>query len=132
MKKILEKTIENELFNYYSQNFSTKRQVRLSSKRIDLVTKCPITHEVWAIEVKIRDWKGAYYQALLNTMACDQSYVAMWHECASGAIKNSEIFRVSGVGLIVVDEKYNPTIVIPSKKRNNVNEFAYVKLANSL
>lgn len=130
--KIKEKTIENRLQKFYAGEFITKRQVRISQKRIDLVTKCPVTSEMWAIEIKIKDWKGAVRQALLNTIACDKSYVALWHEYAKPAMKNQEMFRNLGIGLMIISAEYQPQIVVKSKACSNINTIAYDKVFSSL
>ena len=132
MKNIKEKTIEKRLHKHYAKNFHAKMQVRLAQKHIDLVTKCPVSKEVWAIEVKIRDWKGAYHQALLNMMACNKSFVAIWHEHAGPALQNQHVFSDKGIGLMVVDSNFHPTIVVEPRESRDINDFAYLKVAGSL
>jgi hypothetical protein len=97
----------------------------MSQKRIDIVLKESETDHIIAIEVKIGDWKTALRQANLNKIACDKSYVAMWHKGSKGAIHNGESFKRLGVGLIVIDDAFVPKIEIPAADFNVFNPFAY-------
>src|SRR6185369_13572607 len=100
MSKIKEKTIENKLVRYYkSNNYKVISQVLFSQKRIDIVLKNRDTEVIWAIEVKIGDWKTALRQANLNKMACNQSYVAIWHKFSHRAIRYEARFKALGIGL---------------------------------
>lgn len=134
MQSISEKTIENNLLDYLSgySDFKVKNQVKFSRKRIDIVIKSDVLNEIWAIEIKIRDWKIALRQANLNNVACSHSYVAIWHQYAESALKNIGTFKKLGVGLMVVDNAYRPHIKLHPKKSNYFNRIAYNHIFKTL
>jgi hypothetical protein len=71
-------------------------------KRIDLLL-IPQHDIAWiAIELKIRNWKGALWQAIVNTQLVDRSFVAMWHTNIGCAERQRQLFEHYGVGLIAV------------------------------
>jgi hypothetical protein len=71
-------------------------------KRIDLLL-IPRHDIQWiAIELKVRDWKRALWQAAINAQLVDRSFVALWHTSIKAAEKELALFRHYGVGLIVV------------------------------
>jgi hypothetical protein len=128
--KIEEKIIEEGLQNFlYKKSwFNVISQVSFTRKKIDLVVKSDIHNEIWAIEVKVKDWKTALRQANLNSIACNLSFVAIWHEYANAALKNKSRFEELGIGLMVVDKDYMPTIkVYPIENMVNINAFESIK-----
>ncbi len=128
MRKLKEKTIENKLVKYYrSNNYKVVSQVSFSQKRIDIVLRNRDT--ICAIEVKLDDWKTALRQANLNKIGCNQSYVAIWHKFSHRAIKYEARFKALGIGLIVINEKYEPEIQIPSIDSYPTNTLAYSYIA---
>jgi predicted RecB family endonuclease len=52
-----------------------RRQVRLGAKQVDVVAEG--ASGLWAIEVKLRDWRRGMGQAYLNAAYVDRSYLAM-------------------------------------------------------
>ncbi len=126
MKKLSEKSIEDKLTCYYKrQKHTVKNQVRLSQKRIDIVYRENGTEYICAVEVKIDDWKTAIRQANLNKVACNKSFVAIWHEYSHRAIKNRSIFENLGIGLIVIDKTCKPVVEIDPPCFDAVNSFAF-------
>ena len=92
-------------------------EAELGRKRIDLLcvpicTSGPST----SVELKVKDWKKALWQASNNFHVSDESYVAIWHRYLLLADKNRALFEHYGVGLIVVRPK-SASIVLPSKDR---------------
>lgn len=125
MNKIKEKTLENGLARYYrTVNFDVRKQVRLSQKRVDIMLVEQNTKEILAIEVKIYDWRTAIRQANLNKIACHKSYVAIWHEFSHRAIQQRDMFEDLGIGLIVIEQGYQPRIEIQPQESNFVNPLA--------
>lgn len=117
-EKIIEENLQNFLLKLGWCNVSN--QVAFTRKRIDLVVKSDYHNEIWAIEVKVKDWKTALRQACLNTIACNLSYVAIWHKYASSALKNRNKFEELGIGLMVINERYIPSVkVCPSERTMN-------------
>lgn len=125
MKKLKEESIEKKLTKYYRKNnCKVKNQVRLSQKKIDIIYREKDSECICAVEVKIDDWKTAVRQANLNKLACHKSFVAIWHEYSHRAIKNKEVFENLGIGLIVIDELYQPVVEIEPARSNVFNGFA--------
>ena len=84
---------------------------QLSTKRIDMVAiKNRWMH---AIELKVRDWRGALRQAYANLYAADYSYAALWHEAASRA--DHGIFRAHGIGLLRVRRRGCEVVLAPKR-----------------
>lgn len=125
MNKMKEKTLENGLARYYrATNFDVKKQVWLSQKRIDIVLIEQSTKEIMAIEVKIYDWKTAVRQANLNKIACHKSYVAIWHEFSHRALQRRDLFEGLGIGLIIIEQGYQPRVEIQPSETNTVTSLA--------
>ena len=115
MPKITERKVETRLAAHYrSQDCIVLRQASFSRKRIDIVKKDKNDERVTAIEIKLRDWQGGFRQAKINAIACDQSYLAIWHQHSGPVLSNRKIFEDAGIGLIVIDERFTPTIEIES------------------
>jgi hypothetical protein len=91
-------------------------EAELGRKRIDLVciTKCE--SQAVSVELKVKHWKQALWQAANNFHVAEESYVAIWHRYLPAAQKNRELFEAYGVGLIVVREK-TASVVFGSKDR---------------
>ncbi|EKD24133.1 MAG: hypothetical protein ACD_81C00100G0009 [uncultured bacterium] len=113
MSKITEKKVEVKLASYYrSQDCIVLRQAAFARKRIDIVKKERDDENVVAIEIKLKDWQCGLRQARVNALACDQSYLAVWHQHATPALNNRKIFENAGVGLIVINEEFKPRVEI--------------------
>jgi len=134
MQLVSEQTIEDNLLKYFSgySDFKVMNQVKFTRKRIDIVVKSDVLNEIWAIEVKIKDWKTALRQANLNSVACHHSYVAIWHQYANSALRNASIFKHSGVGLMIVDDAYRPSIKLNPRKSSYLNSMAYNQILKIL
>lgn len=111
--KITELKIENKIYSNLKVNHQkVARQVKLSQKRIDIVFLD--NKKVKTIEIKISDWRGGLRQAAVNSIACDESYVAVWHKHISQAKKNPWLFKKLGVGLMEIDEQFKVKEVYPA------------------
>lgn len=132
MNKISEKRIENGLARHFlSCNYRVKKQVPFTQKRIDIVVQ--YESRTWAIEVKICDWKGALRQAFQNKIACDRSYVAIWHKYSHRALNNRDLFESMGIGLIVINADYSANIQINPEDLVEVsNPIAYSYILQSI
>lgn len=124
MNKISEKKIENGLARHLvSCNYKVKKQFVFTQKRIDIVAKSD--KEIWAIEVKIQDWKGALRQANLNKVGFKYSYVAIWHEYAHRALNNMALFESMGIGLITVQSDYSAIVEFSPRREVATSSIAY-------
>ena len=113
----MEDMLEKFFHGQNDKNWTISRQVYFGGKKIDMVLIGDGT--VSSIEVKISDWKTALRQANLNRLACDYSYVAMWHEDAEKAVDNLDQFIKAKVGLIVLDNKSHPFYFYSPKPKLN-------------
>lgn len=79
----------------------TAYEVAFDRKRVDLVALTS-RGEIVAIEFKVKDWRRVIWQASINQLFADFSYVAVWHT----AIKFMDILGLSqqGIGIIKVGE----------------------------
>jgi len=85
-------------------------EVRLGRKRIDLLL-IPLVEAPWvAVELKVRDWKKALWQASINTQLAEKSYVALWHKFVPPALAQRNLFESYGVGIISVSE--NQAVIV--------------------
>lgn len=75
-----------------------------------------------SIEVKMKDWKKGYYQAVRYSNFCTKSYLAI----SEGYIDNVDVgvLRKDGIGLISVGE-YGARVLVPAKKLSHGNKLAH-------
>ena len=77
------------------------RQVHLGAKRVDIVATTD--RQLWAIEVKLRDWRRAMGQAFVNAAYVDNSYIAL--PANERRRLDGETLRQLGIGLIEFTDK---------------------------
>ena len=125
-----EKDIEDRIVQLYSQNGAfmdtsyISSQVYVDGKRIDIVRVRRDHSCVESIEVKIKDWKGALGQAILNRHLTDRSFVAICRQYSRPALANVDVFIKNQVGLMVIDENCElRTIYQPSIKDVEYEEY---------
>lgn len=93
------------------------KEVPLGRKRIDVWCVCRTEEETEVcVELKIKDWRRALWQAIINFQMASQSYIALWHRYVQRAEKEAELLRQYGVGLISVGPR-SAKIVIPSEEK---------------
>lgn len=81
-------------------------QVPFGRKHIDLVCLNRSEPFTITIELKIKDWRQALWQASLNSQVADHSYIAIWHQFVHRAESQSDLLFRYGVGLISVSRLY--------------------------
>jgi hypothetical protein len=79
-------------------------EVPLGRKRIDVlcVPKQQLLPHV-SVELKVKEWRRALWQAIVNLQMAQESYVAIWHRYEDRVLKHRQLMDQYGVGLIVVD-----------------------------
>lgn len=82
----------------------------LSTKQIDMA--CVRGGRVHAIELKVRDWKGAFRQAYSNLYTADYSHVGLWYERIPRA--DHDMFARDGIGLLSVGRSCD--VVVRAKR----------------
>jgi len=100
--------------------FFVKREVPFGLKRIDLVFKERTNgRNMIAVELKVRNWKRAIWQAVQNCQIAAYSYVALPTSAVSPV--DISMLGVLGLGLIVTDER-KAKIVFPAKRSQYINK----------
>ena len=91
------------------------KEVPLGRKRIDMwcVRKTEEPMEV-CVELKVKDWRRALWQAIINFQIAKQSYIAIWYKYIQRVQKQNDLLGKYGVGLISVGPK-SAKIILPSK-----------------
>src|SRR5439155_10828360 len=102
-----------------SREYFAKGQVPFGLKRIDLVFKRKHdTSEIVAVELKLRDWRRAVWQAVHNRQVATYSYIALPSKCVS-AVDKLALAKL-GLGLIRVDVR-SATIFLNAAPSRYVN-----------
>jgi hypothetical protein len=80
-------------------------EVPLGRKRIDILClpKQQLLPQV-SIELKVKEWRRALWQAIVNLQISQESYVAIWHRYQDRILKQRCLMERYGIGLMVVDE----------------------------
>jgi len=109
-----------------AEDYLTKSEVPFGLKRIDLVFKSRTNGaQLFTVELKIKDWRRAIWQAVHNRQVATFSYVALPQRYASSVDVSllSELY----LGLIAVEPNV-AKIVVPARKSRYVNK----RLANEI
>jgi len=112
-----ESLLEPVLRLFPKKKYRRFREVPLGRKKIDVwcVRKTEQHIEV-CVELKIKDWRKALWQAIINFQMAKQSYIALWHKYVQRAQKESALLKQYGVGLISVGPR-SARIIIPSEDK---------------
>ncbi len=98
--------------------YEVSAEVEIAGRWADLVAAGP--EEVVAVELKLRDWRGAVRQAIAYQLAADRSYVALPLWRAQDAYRSRHAFEKEGIGLMAVDPEGRVRTVLeagPSPRR---------------
>ncbi len=83
------------------------QEVAFGRKRVDLVGLSS-RGDLVAVEFKVRDWRRVLWQAAINQLFADFSYVAVWHKTLK-FIDRLQL-KQDGIGLISISERGATTI----------------------
>ncbi len=126
------RAMEHRIFRYeiemyepiirmFPSRYLVKTEVCFFLKRLDLVFATSGLFRLYAVEAKLRDWRTAFRQALINQIAVHCSYIALPHLLAGRLLDGEkEQFLEHSIGLIGVS--HTATIVIPSVKHSCFNK----------
>ncbi len=92
------------------------QQVRMGRKLVDLLcVSRPYrdANQVIAIELKIKDWRTALWQAYINRQIAHQSYIAVWHEYSHRVEREVALLEQHRVGLIVAYPRSARIVLTP-------------------
>jgi len=112
--------VDNLKEKFVEDEMSVKREVPLLSKWIDIIGYDEKTDIVIAVEVKVRDWKRAFRQAMRYKLCSDETYVALYDEY----IENVDIdkFKKHGIGVISIKEDREIEFVLEPAKNEDYHQ----------
>lgn len=116
-EKHMVETLKRELLR---KGLKVGTEVPLKSKYVDIVAYDSEKGELFAIEVKIRNWNRAIQQALTYRFGAERVYIAM-HKKYSHRVDLDSLDKF-GIGLIVVDDE-DVTEIVPPRKYPNVDPY---------
>lgn len=103
------------LLAFFSRFGTAIAEVPFFGKRIDLLFSTSSFLSLYAVEIKLYDWRCAFKQAALNQLAAQRSFIAVPSRLAIRLeAQERDLFLRYDVGLIEVGERVN--ILIPPKK----------------
>lgn len=95
-----------------SAGYRVRREVPIVGRWADLVGMRQT--EVVAVELKLRDWRGALRQATAYQVGADRAWVAMPLAAAAHAYRHRHRFEAEGVGLLAVDDQGRVRAPLPA------------------
>jgi len=103
---IIDKYISMELIEEYSSDhFYVKNKLK------------PTISEFYAIEAKLKDWKGGFYQAMRYKNFAQKSFLALSYEFIHRVDK--DLLIENNIGLISVSQEKTSIIINPKKETPN-------------
>jgi len=113
------------------EQYFCKSEVPFGVKRIDMVFRQRNNdQEIVAVELKLRKWRKAVWQATANRQIATYSYVALPSQSAAAIDKHLMVSL--GLGLIVTDSADVARIVLPAKRSRYVNSRIAIEISNLL
>lgn len=112
--------VDNLKEKFVKDEMSVKREVPLLSKWIDIIGYDEKTDFLIAVEVKVRDWKRAFRQAMRYKLCSDETYVALYGEY----VENVDIdkFKKHGIGVISIEEDGKIEFVLEPAKNEDYHQ----------
>jgi hypothetical protein len=127
MSRLLEESIQPYVMKFIEeQGYDAYSEVQVLNRRIDVLGIR--RKRILAVELKIRDWKAAIYQAYLASLCANRVYVAL--PSATVHLAERNVFARNGVGLLSVNDGVE--IIINAKELHNVHPILQFRVAKSL
>ena len=110
--------IEKKLLGY----LKLYREFPFRLKSIDLLGYEENKSMIISIELKVKNWKNAIRQAMLNQTFSNQSYIGVWHkDLTEKCIKMCEkegigVIKINNNGIKIISLSENSKFLIPSYK----------------
>jgi len=113
-ESVLVEEIEN---NFTERCWFVEKEVPLLSKRIDIIALDIEKDVLIAVEVKVKNWKRAFRQALRYKLCSDETYVALH----SKYIHNIDLrkFEKNGIGVISIHEGGDIDIILKPQRNDS-------------
>jgi hypothetical protein len=106
-------------------------EVPFFGKHIDLVFTHSSMRTIFAVEVKLTDWRSALRQASLNQLFACYSYAAFPSRIADRLAKaGANIFLEHGVGIISISD--TSRIVLPAAKSSYIYKDHRIRISQTL
>ena len=113
------------------ERYFCRHEVPFELKRIDMVFREKSNgQEIVAVELKLRKWRKAVWQAASNRQVATYSYVAL--PSTSAAAINRDLMISLGLGLIVADLTDEARVVLPARRSRYVNSRIAAEISNLL
>ncbi len=87
--------------HFLDLGYDVAAEVEIAGRWADLVAAG--SEDVVAVELKLRDWRGAVRQAMAYQLAADRAFVALPLWRAQEAFRSRHAFEREGIGLLAVD-----------------------------
>lgn len=127
MKRLLEASIEPDVKKFIeNQGYDVFPQVQVLGRRIDLLGIRE--RRMLAVELKVRDWRHAIYQAYLASLCANRVYVAVPNSTLHLVAR--DVFVQNGIGLLSVNGGVD--VVVEASELNNVHPILQHRIAKSL
>ena len=108
---VFEKDMDAQVIGHF-RDYSPFSEVPIGKRRIDWIFVNKNNSEIVAVELKVKNWKNAFRQALSNTFCSHKSYIAIWHEYYKNI--NLRLLEKYGIGVLEVngriEEKLKPKL----------------------
>ena len=113
-QRVREKDMTTPVKRYFCEKgYVASEEIPIGRKRIDLVFINKTSADIIAVELKIRDWRKAFRQALQNTFLAHRSYLALRNETITTEEKG--MIKGYGIGVLRVRGESVKEIISPKK-----------------
>jgi|SRR5665213_3032029 len=130
-KTISELDLYADVITAFSDQAHCFSEVPFYGKKIDLVLTGRSFRTIYAVEVKLEDWRTALKQASVNQLFACYSYIAVPSALATRLVaKNVDVFTSHGVGIIAVSS--GAKVILQASKSRYVYEKHRAKIRTAL
>ena len=88
--------------------------------------------ELWAYELKLRDWKHGMYQALQYKAFAHSVAIVLPKEAISNVMRRLDSFKLYNVGVLIFDAKTGKLNVLVPPRKSNPSSLAHYLFALSV
>ena len=125
-----EREICIEFKNKFNNDFLVLSEIQIGSKIADIIITNRKISTIIAIELKVKNWKDAFRQAMNYQLWAKKSYIALPKNNIKMPLKNKNMFTEYGVGLISIDGVC--LIEIEARDSDHLNESYIIAAKNEI